>query len=126
MEAKKPNAGVQDQTDSEGKERSPEEQKQRAHILKRLKNLKRARFGDKDFWQGCLEVEIATAEGFQVVSVQDGTRPSQVRAGELLMLVDDPTSWDDVETDELVKWARKLAFSTEPRKRQRRPAREEG
>ncbi len=72
---------------------------------------------------GCEEVEIAVAEGFQIVSVQDGTPPSQLRAGELAMLVDEPTPWDDLETPELVEWAEKLGLSTQPRKRARRPAR---
>ena len=119
MEAEKPNTGAQSPADDEDEERSPEELRQRAHILKRLKNLKRARFGDKDFWMGCEEVEIAVAEGFQIVSVQDGTPSSRLRAGELAMLVDDPTPWDDLETAELVEWAEKLGLSTKPRRRTR-------
>ena len=104
----------------DAKEQSGEELAQRTHLLKRLKSLKRARFGSKDFWQGCEEVEIATATGFQVVSVQDGTPPSRLRAGELAMLVDDPTPWDDLGTEELVEWAEKLGLATAPRKRVRR------
>ncbi len=110
-------AAAGQQQEEDGEERSPEELRQRAHILKRLTSLKRARFGSKDFWQGCEEVEIATAEGFQVVSVQDGTPPSKLRASELAMLVDDPTPWEELETDELVEWAEKLGLSTEPRSR---------
>ncbi len=106
--------------EKEEESRSPAELKQRAHLLKRLTGLKRARFGNRDFWQGCEEVEIATAKGFQVVSVQDGTAPSRLRAGELAMLVDDPTPWEDFETDELVEWAGRLGLSTAPRRRQQR------
>lgn len=115
MATKKPSTGAEDQVDGDVDRPSAGELKQRAHILKRLTNLKRARFGSKDFWQGCEEVEIATAKGFQIVSVQDGTPPSRLRAGELVMLVDDPTPWDDLETDELVEWAEKLGLSTGPR-----------
>lgn len=111
-------ATASDEAKDEG--RSPEELEQRAHILKRLTGLKRVRFGSRDFWQGCEEVEIATAKGFQVVSVQDGTPPSRLRAGELAMLVDDPTPWEELETDELVEWAERLGLSTAPRKRLQR------
>ena len=120
MKGKKSSVKSLNRANAEEVERSAAGINQRAHILERLKNLKRVRFGSKDFWQGCEEVEIATAKGFQIVSVQDGTPPSRLRAGELAMLVDDPTPWDDIETDELVEWAEKLGLSTRPQKRARR------
>lgn len=120
MKGKKPSVEALNRASADEVKRSQAEINQRAHILERLKNLKGVRFGSKDFWQGCEEVEIATAEGFQIVSVQDETPPSRLRAGELVMLVDDPTPWDDLETDELVEWAEKLGISTRPQKRARR------
>jgi hypothetical protein len=98
---------------------SPDGRERRERILERLKKLKGPRFGSKDFWQGCLEVEIATAEGFQSVSVQDGTPPSRLRAGELAMLVDDPKPWEELELHELEEWAVKLNLTLGAGRRRR-------